>query len=222
MLAESPRAIVEGMRVLRVLAAPYGARMCRRMGYVLLALPAGLVTLVLAVVGRGHTAARWQRALAERLGGVPPGTPATHAVAARAIAVSLTGIVVGALAWVVAQWTAFILLINVAFPWREYLISPHTPDNAPLFPWFTVAIHRPDHPVHIWASTYYGSWGGPTVAGAWAVHAGLCLLVLYPVIAWLVRGLAGVAGRLSRSLLRRPSASVPANGRHVVTRSPTR
>jgi hypothetical protein len=36
---------------------------------------------------------------------------------------------------------------------------------------------------------YTTSWGGPTLAGAWAVHAGLALVTIYPVLAWAIRGL---------------------------------
>jgi hypothetical protein len=46
-----------------------------------------------------------------------------------------------------------------------------------------------------------GSWGGPSLVGAWAVHAatgGLISLLLMP---WVVRGLTGVQGRLLRALL---------------------
>lgn len=44
------------------------------------------------------------------------------------------------------------------------------------------------------------SWGGPTLAGAWAVHAagGLAFLFLNP---WLVRGLTALQGRLLRRVL---------------------
>ncbi|MGH3736229.1 MAG: sensor domain-containing protein [Micromonosporaceae bacterium] len=45
-----------------------------------------------------------------------------------------------------------------------------------------------------------GSWGGPTLAGAWAVHAagGLVFLFVNP---WLVRGLTALQGGLLRRLL---------------------
>jgi hypothetical protein len=44
------------------------------------------------------------------------------------------------------------------------------------------------------------AWGGPTLAGAWAVHAALALLLL-PVELWMLRGLAGLQGRLTARLL---------------------
>lgn len=47
---------------------------------------------------------------------------------------------------------------------------------------------------------YATAWGGPTLAGAWAVHALLALL-LVPVGLWLVRGLTTLQGRLAGALL---------------------
>jgi hypothetical protein len=49
-------------------------------------------------------------------------------------------------------------------------------------------------------SSYAGSWGGPTLAGAWAVHAALALVIL-PVELWMLRGLTGLQGRLTARLL---------------------
>ena len=49
--------------------------------------------------------------------------------------------------------------------------------------------------------SYQDSWGGPTLAGAWAVHAvggGLTALFLTP---WVVRAVIWVHGRLARHLL---------------------
>lgn len=48
--------------------------------------------------------------------------------------------------------------------------------------------------------SYAHSWGGPTLAGAWAVHA-LGALALVPVGLWLVRGLTAVQRRLAGALL---------------------
>jgi hypothetical protein len=44
------------------------------------------------------------------------------------------------------------------------------------------------------------AWGGPTLVGAWAVHAAVAL-VLLPVELWLLRGLTGLQGRLAARLL---------------------
>jgi hypothetical protein len=47
---------------------------------------------------------------------------------------------------------------------------------------------------------YADAWGGPTLAGAWAVHLVGWLLVL-PVALWMVRGLAALQRELAGSLL---------------------
>jgi hypothetical protein len=110
---------------------------------------------------------------------------------------SLGAVVVSLVGWLLAQWVAFIVLINVAFPVRDWLMSERHDANAGLLPWRNFAPHVPAHTGNIWASTYYDSWGGPTLAGAWAVHAGLVLLVLVPVVVWLLRGLARLQLRLT-------------------------
>ncbi|MGO4617509.1 hypothetical protein AB4305_25095 [Nocardia sp. 2YAB30] len=60
------------------------------------------------------------------------------------------------------------------------------------------------------ADNLEGSWGGPTLAGAWVVHAvlGICLL---PVWLLLLAGLGAFQVRLIRGLLGRngPRSSVP-------------
>jgi hypothetical protein len=47
----------------------------------------------------------------------------------------------------------------------------------------------------IWASTYHGSWGGPSLAGAWIVHAAQMMLIVFPAMAWAVRGLLRLRDR---------------------------
>ncbi|GLY07889.1 hypothetical protein [Actinoplanes sp. NBRC 101535] len=43
---------------------------------------------------------------------------------------------------------------------------------------------------------YRTAWGGPTLAGVWAVYAGLVLLVTVPVLLWTLWGLARLRGRV--------------------------
>ncbi|MEV4479899.1 hypothetical protein [Micromonospora coxensis] len=70
---------------------------------------------------------------------------------------------------------AFLVLINVlAYPWREQLLLPGPTDGG-----------------------YADSWGGPTLAGAWATHAGLVLALVVPAVAWAVRGLTAAQRRLT-------------------------
>jgi hypothetical protein len=49
----------------------------------------------------------------------------------------------------------------------------------------------------VWASTYYDAWGGPTLAGAWAVHAMGAMLLVFPPLAWAIRGLLRAQVRLT-------------------------
>lgn len=174
-----------GRKALGLWGTPYAGGTWWRFGYGLLELPVGIAGLVLVVVGRAGTAARWQVRLAD----LPAVEPRTEGLAGRVVVQSVVAAVVSAVSWLILQYTAFILLINIAYPWRDYLIAENHGENAPPIPWADFAIHQPPHPENIWASTYYGGWGGPTAAGAWSVHAALTLLVFYPIVAWLVRAL---------------------------------
>ncbi|SCG68149.1 hypothetical protein [Micromonospora halophytica] len=79
---------------------------------------------------------------------------------------------------------AFLVLINVlAYPWRELLVRSGQADGG-----------------------YADSWGGPTLAGAWATHAVLLLTLVVPVIAWAVRGLTAVQRRLTDARWHRAEA----------------
>ncbi|MGW5669978.1 hypothetical protein [Micromonospora sp. NPDC003776] len=85
---------------------------------------------------------------------------------------------------------AFLVLINVlAYPFR---------------PWLGLGDKTGD----IWADRYADSWGGPTLAGAWATHAALILLLVVPPMAGAVRGLTTLQRRLARPATRtiRPAA----------------
>ncbi|HEV7655873.1 MAG TPA: hypothetical protein VGP36_14235 [Mycobacteriales bacterium] len=55
---------------------------------------------------------------------------------------------------------------------------------------------------------YTDAWGGPTLAGAWTVHAVLAL-ALVPVGLWLVRGLTALQRRLAGALLGGGRVGVP-------------
>ncbi|MGB2570432.1 hypothetical protein ACPFP2_18570 [Micromonospora citrea] len=83
---------------------------------------------------------------------------------------------------------AFLVLINVlAYPWREQLLLPGPTDGG-----------------------YADSWGGPTLAGAWATHAGLILALVVPVVAWAVQGLTAVQRRLTGTRHRSEVEAAPA------------
>jgi hypothetical protein len=158
----------QGLRAL--CAQTFGAPMRRSLLYGVLSLPAGIASLLAALVGAHQAAARLQRGLADRrlhLSLAPPrggyrwGRVVTHALLAS---------MVGVLCW---------LLVALA--------GPNTVRNVLLYP-----ITDGDDVAR--------AWGGPTLAGAWAVHAALALLLL-PVELWLLRALTGLQGRLAARLL---------------------
>lgn len=182
-------------------ATPYAGGTWRRFGYAVLGLPVAIVAVVMAAVGRAGTAARWQRSLAVRLADLPDVEPKVAGLTGRVLVHSLAAAAASAVSWLLLQYAAFILLINIAYPWRDYLVAGHRNANAPPIPWVDFTIHQPPHPENIWASTYHGGWGGPTAAGAWSVHAALTLLVFFPVVAWLVRGLVRAQRGLTARLL---------------------
>ncbi|MFE9956085.1 hypothetical protein [Micromonospora sp. NPDC005299] len=71
---------------------------------------------------------------------------------------------------------AFLMLINVlAYPFRPWLGLGEQAGTG-------------------W---YANAWGGPTLAGAWATHAALVLLLVVPPMVWAVRGLTALQWRLT-------------------------
>ncbi|WNM41733.1 hypothetical protein RMN56_10495 [Micromonospora halotolerans] len=71
---------------------------------------------------------------------------------------------------------AYLVLINVlAYPIR---------------PWLGLG-------EQIGTAWYAHAWGGPTLAGAWATHAALVLLLVVPPMVWAVRGLTALQWRLT-------------------------
>jgi hypothetical protein len=171
----------------------------RRFGYAFAALPVSVVCLVLVLVGRVDIAARYQHWLAVGLTGrdEPPG-PARPL---RVVAGAVTGLVFGAVYWVLVQDLAFLLFINVAYPLRAYVSLAG--NQANLLPWqgwnlvSRIRVHAATGP-NPWANTYTTAWGGPTLAGAWLVHAGLTVVVGYPILAWAIRGLTRLQALIIR------------------------
>jgi len=200
------------MRLLRTIGSfwriAYSASTLRRFGYAVLALPLSVVCLLLALTGQAQAAARYQRRLASRLASVPVaeagspqrGAPAPRRMGARVAAHAVASLPLGLACWAVLQFLAFMLLFNLAYPVRNYLEVGGS-ENLPLLPWAALSVvHGPPRPGGIWASTYH-AWGGPTLAGVWAVHAGLVLVSSAPLLAWVVRGLTRLQGGLTRTLL---------------------
>jgi hypothetical protein len=110
-------------------------------------------------------------------------------VASRRFARGILALPVAAVATGLTAVLGYLTVINVlAYPFRPYL-GLHANDGG-----------------SIWASTYYGSWGGPTLAGAWAVHGLGILLIVFPLLTWTVRGLLRVQERLLGTPMPAPAA----------------
>jgi hypothetical protein len=188
------------MRTLRVVLSfwrvAYGGGTWRRIGYAVVAVPICVACVALSVVGRVGTAGRYQRSLARGLTGQPAGEAAASRVA-RVLASSVAGLAIGLVSWAVLQYLALHVFINVGFPLRNYLTVDGR-SGVGLGWW---GLRRASHTGSIWASTYRNSWGGPTLVGAWAVHAGLVLVSNVPLLLWALRGLTRLQGGLTRTLL---------------------
>jgi Putative sensor len=152
-------------------AMPFSASTWRRTLYALLALPVGVACVPLSVLGGSPAAARLQEGLAGRLLAVRLERPRRRRVDGRVIGHALLSLPLNALS--LALTVAFwgLAVVNIAYPLR--------PDSDDLS----------------------NAWGGPTLAGAWAVHgaAGLALLLAAP---WIVNGVTALQGRLARRMLR--------------------
>jgi hypothetical protein len=90
--------------------------------------------------------------------------------------------------------------------WGRVLLQALLASTLGVVCWLLVALAAPNtvrnvllYPI-IDGTGVIRAWGGPTLAGAWAVHAALALLLL-PVELWLLRGLTGLQGRLAARLL---------------------
>jgi hypothetical protein len=150
-----------------MLRAPFTGETWRRAAYLLLALPAAVLCLPLALIG-SPAAGRIQRSLARRLLGadVPEADRASKPLA---LAHAVLTLPLNLIATVVTGYFWFVMLINLGYPLR--------PDS----------------------DNYAHSWGGPTLAGAWAVHllGGTVLVGL--VMPWIIKGFTKLQARLVRA-----------------------
>lgn len=146
-----------------------GSYTWRRSAYALAALPAGLVSLPLALVGRSDAAFRLQRGLAVRLLGVPIAEPPRGRLA-RVLAHS-----------VLALPLQLFAAVLTGVLWADFLARGLC------------------YPLAEWGQDVSNAWGGPTMAGAWAAHFAvgvLTLAILLPVIRLLTAGQGRLAVRL--------------------------
>lgn len=191
---DSDTAHDRAVRTLRILIRPwttaYAPSTWRRFGYAVVALPLHVVCVAVTLVGGAGTADRWQRRTARTVVGADVEPAGRRPAGPRVVVRSLLSLPILAAAWLLLDYAISNVPGNVLYPVRPTVsIALDYHDVAvPWNPWWGVPHRFAPHPGGIWASTYT-AWGGPTLAGAWAVHAGLTLLVLFPVLAWAVRGL---------------------------------
>ncbi|KQV13945.1 MULTISPECIES: hypothetical protein [unclassified Kitasatospora] len=146
-----------------------GSYTWRRSAYALAALPVGLVSLPLALVGRSATTHRLQRGLAVRLLDAPIGEPARGSLV-RTLAHSVLALPLQLLA---AGLTGVL--------------------------WADVLVRGLCYPLAEWGNDVSKVWGGPTMAGAWAAHFAvgvLTLAILLPLVRLLTNGQSRLAVRL--------------------------
>jgi hypothetical protein len=151
-----------------VLREPFRAETWRRVAYLFLALPVGLLCLPLALLG--GPVGRVQFWLARRVLGVDPGAGPRGRAGLPGVVHAVVGVPLALVSATVVLYGWFIVVLNFGFPLRV--------DNDPAH-----------------------SWGGPTMAGAWAVHAiagGVTFLLLTP---WLAKGFCALQVRLAAGLL---------------------
>ncbi|MFG1886719.1 hypothetical protein ACGFIR_02470 [Micromonospora sp. NPDC049051] len=95
---------------------------------------------------------------------------AMRTIASRRFVSGVLALPFAAAATAVTAVLAGLMLVNVGYPLRPLL-------------------GLDGHDGSVWASTYYDAWGGPTLAGAWAVHGVGAMLFVFPLLGWVVRGL---------------------------------
>jgi hypothetical protein len=153
---------------------PFSADPWRRTFYVLLALPVSLISLALTLLGRYQAAAGLQWGLARRYLALRSDEPAPREGAGRVLAHAVLSLPLNLVSLALTVYLWSLVPANLAYPLR-----PGTMDS------------------------YQHSWGGPSLAGAWAVHAvggGLVFLFANP---WIVKAITSLQGRLARRLLGR-------------------
>jgi len=94
---------------------------------------------------------------------------------------ALAAVPVGLVATVVAAYTLAGLVLNLAYPVRY--------DS---FPGNLTRLTTSDPDLHT-------AWGGPTLAGAWVLHAAIAVVLFGIGGIWVVRGLMNLQARLIQS-----------------------
>ena len=167
-----PPCITTRPRRVRWWQAPFSVETWRRTLYALVALPVDLIALPLAIVGRSLAVSGYQHRLACRLLALRVGERPVRAVDAQVIGHTLLSLPLDAVAFALVAylWTQG-TLGNLAYPLELALLGERL---NPV----------PD-----------GTWGGPSLAGAWAVHAAAGVVILF-VAPWLIKGITQAQGWL--------------------------
>ncbi|MGW3289898.1 hypothetical protein ACWDR3_35170 [Streptomyces sp. NPDC001002] len=157
-------------RARRIAREPFTVGTWRRFAYGVVALPVGLASIPLALVGA--PAGRWQRGVMRWvLGEDAEGTLSDVQGGARSGLVhALVALPLNLLTLFVTVYGWLIVPMNLGWPLRA-------------------------------GDDYSTAWGGPTFAGAWALHAllgGVGFLLLMP---WIGRGLTALQLRLAHRFL---------------------
>jgi hypothetical protein len=154
----------------RVVRAPFTLPTWKRTVYALAALPLTIVGALLAVFGAGRRARELHVQASRALLRTDLGLRPVDHSGRRVLGHAVVSLPVHAGVALVTAYLWAVAAANIAYPLR--------PDTADLT----------------------NAWGGPTLAGAWAVHgtAGVVFLFATP---WIVRGLTSVQVRLAARAL---------------------
>ena len=147
--------------------------------YTLLALPVNVWALLMVFVGKSAVGFGYQLTIGRDLlyRPLPDQQPSGNV---RAFAYSLITLPLNAVTFLFSAYLCSLLVLSVAYPLR--------------------AIVRRESLSHILASNYYNAWGGPTLAGAWGVHAVLAAIMFLGPIMWAIGILTWLQGRLLQRL----------------------
>jgi hypothetical protein len=113
--------------------------------------------------------------LQARVARLLPGVAVGDASRRRVLLHGLLGVPLNAAAFAITGYGLLVVVLNLGYPLRPLLGLSADPAD---------------------------SWGGPTLAGTWAVHAAAGLVALF-LMPWIVRGLTGLQARLLRAVLGR-------------------
>jgi hypothetical protein len=139
--------------------------------------------LAMTVAGRGETAVRWQRAVAERLVAPPAGGPATRPSEPKVIVAATAIAAAGVASWLLL-WRFTYALVPVPLAINAVAVAIAPAYGGPRLPWdLWLELRHVTPSVSVWSSHYWASNGDPTLAGAWTYHAAQAFVTYFPLLA---------------------------------------